>query len=173
MSDKILFVCLGNICRSPLAEGIFIHLCRARGLADKYQVDSAGTGDWHIGQPPDPRSIAAAKRQGVALPSICRLVRPQDFREFDTIVAMDRSNLANLNALCPSSQPHLRDKLKLMRDYDSAEDKSPDVPDPYHGGPADFDEVYAILLRSCTRLLDALEGEASPDGRLKSHGLSA
>lgn len=92
--------------------------------------------------------------------SICRLVRVQDFQEFDILVAMDRSNLANLRALCPASPAQLRGKIKLMRDYDPDrdKDKSPDVPDPYHGGPAEFDQVYAILLRSCSRLLDSLEG---------------
>jgi protein-tyrosine phosphatase len=154
MPLKILFVCLGNICRSPIAEGLFIHLCKERGLANLYQVDSAGTGDWHIGQPPDKRSIAAAKKHGVHLPGLCRQVKASDFLEFDVIIAMDRSNRADLLADCP---PPFKDKVKLMSDYDPMKGKKLDVPDPYHGGPSEFNEVYDILLRSCTCLLDNLE----------------
>jgi protein-tyrosine phosphatase len=150
---KILFVCLGNICRSPLAEGIFLHLLRERGLEKNYVVDSAGTGDWHVGGPPDERASAAARKRGVHLPSICRQVRKEDFEDFDLIIAMDKSNRDNLLAMSP---PGARGKVKLMCAFD-AKDRDADVPDPYHGDAAAFDSVFALLHRCCTRLLDSLE----------------
>lgn len=159
MPGKILFVCLGNICRSPLAEGIFAHLVRERGLEDKYAADSAGTGGWHVGQPPDRRSINVAQKRGVVLPSLCRQVRREDFQEFDLILAMDKNNRNDLQALCPPAQ---RGKIKLMRDYEPASDRGADVPDPYYGGPYEFDSVYQMLDRCCARLLDSLEGGPRP-----------
>jgi len=159
MAKKVLFVCLGNICRSPLAEGIFAHLVRERGLADRYRIDSAGTGDWHVGQPPDRRSIAAAQKRGVPLPSIGRQVRRADFAEFDLIVAMDRNNRRDLEALAPAGQGG---KIKLMRAFEPSGDREGDVPDPYYGGPFEFDTVYEMLLRCCARMLDDLEGADSP-----------
>lgn len=155
MGGKILFVCLGNICRSPLAEGIFAHLVRERGLEGRYLADSAGTGDWHVGQPPDRRSIAVAQKRGVTLPSLCRQVRREDFQEFDLILAMDKRNRDDLHSLCPPAQ---RGKIRLMRDYEPAADRGADVPDPYYGGPYEFDNVYKMLDRCCARLLDTLEG---------------
>jgi low molecular weight protein-tyrosine phosphatase len=157
IGGKILFVCLGNICRSPIAEGIFTHLLRERSLEGRYQADSAGTGDWHVGQPPDRRSITVAQKRGVALPSLCRQVKPEDFQDFDLILAMDKNNLADLNALCPAP---LRGKLKLMRAYDIGKDAGADVPDPYYGGPYEFDQVYEMLHRCCSRLVEDLEGES-------------
>jgi protein-tyrosine phosphatase len=159
MASRILFVCLGNICRSPMAEGIFIHLARERGREGRYRIDSAGTGNWHVGEPPDRRAIAAAGKHGVPLPSVCRQVRRSDFEEFDLIVAMDRNNRRDLEALAP---PPLRHKIRLMRDYEPAQDRGTDVPDPYYGGPFEFDAVFAMLRRCCERLLDELEGPASP-----------
>src|SRR5262245_42334662 len=90
---RVLFVCLGNICRSPLAEGVFLHLAQAAGVADRFEVDSAGTGDWHAGERPDSRATAVARKHGVELPSIARQVTRADFDRFDHIVAMDRENL--------------------------------------------------------------------------------
>lgn len=164
MPQKLLFVCLGNICRSPIAEGVFLHLCKARGLENKYQADSAGTGDWHLGQRPDPRSIEAAERQGVSLPSLARLVQKSDFANFDLILAMDRSNHSNLLelfAIPNSDHAHARlsTKVQLMRDYDTTGGHSLDVPDPYYGTTADFDRVFQILHHSCSNLLDSLEGK--------------
>jgi protein-tyrosine phosphatase len=165
-SRKILFVCLGNICRSPIAEGIFAHLVRERGLADRYSADSAGTGDWHIGEPPDRRAIAVSAKRGVPLPSVCRQVAKTDFQEFDLILAMDRNNRKDLEDLCPVP---LRRKIKLMREFDHDTGAAPsetaaartgsalDVPDPYYGGPYEFDTVYEMLNRCCSGLLDTLE----------------
>ena len=157
MGKKVLFVCLGNICRSPMAEGIFAHLVRERGLEGRYRIDSAGTGDWHVGQPPDRRAIAAAHKRGVPLPSVCRQVRASDFEEFDLIVAMDRNNRRDLEALAPAP---LKGKIRSMREYEPGEGRGGDVPDPYYGGPYEFDVVYEMLLRCCGRLLDELEGGA-------------
>jgi protein-tyrosine phosphatase len=164
---KILFVCLGNICRSPIAEGIFTHLVRERGLEGLYSADSAGTGGWHVGQPPDRRAIAVSAKRGVRLPSLCRQVAKTDFQEFDLILAMDRNNRKDLEDLCPSP---LRCKIKLMREFDNAAEAAGaeggpgsalDVPDPYYGGPYEFDTVYEMLNRCCSRLLDSLEARAT------------
>ena len=154
MAARVLFVCLGNICRSPMAEGIFAQLVKDRGLAAHYRIDSAGTGDWHVGQPPDGRALSAAKKRGVPLPSVCRQVRRDDFEAFDLIVAMDRNNRRDLEALAPAGQSG---KIKLMRAFDPAGGPDADVPDPYYGGPYEFDSVYEMLKRCCERMLDDLE----------------
>ena len=152
---RVLFVCLGNICRSPLAEGVFQHLVDERGLSDEYDVDSAGTGAYHAGEPSDERSQEVARRHGITLTSVARKVVRSDFTSFDLVVAMDRENLHNLQRACP--QEH-RDKVRMMRGWDPAGEG--DVPDPYYGGPRGFDTVYEIVDRSCRALLDDLEGGA-------------
>lgn len=153
---KILFVCMGNICRSPLAEGLFIHLARERGLQGHFDVDSAGTGDWHVGRFADPRSQAVANTHGIKLLSRARQVEaPDDFEAFDLIVAMDRANRRDLREL--SSGEH-HGKIRLMREWDPESDEEhPEVPDPYYGGPQGFEDMYAMLRRSCEKLLDELE----------------
>lgn len=152
----VLFVCLGNICRSPLAEGLFIHLARERGVLDRFRVDSAGTGAWHVGKSADPRSIAVARAHGVHLPSIARQVDPaRDFERFDLVLAMDRSNRTDLLDL---GAP--RDRVRLMRSFDPTLTGAPehdlDVPDPYYGHRDGFQRVYDMLLRATTGLLDEL-----------------
>ena len=156
-ATSVLFVCLGNICRSPLAEGIFASMVEARGLGDQFRVDSAGTAGYHVGERADRRSIAVAADHGVRLAGRARQVTDRDVKEPGVVVAMDRSNLRSLE-----SRRGRRGKarLVLMRDYDSGAD-SLDVPDPYYGGPEGFEEVYRILERSCRALLDELAG---PDG---------
>jgi protein-tyrosine phosphatase len=154
---KLLFVCMGNICRSPLAEGLFLHLAQKRGLADRFEVDSCGIGDWHIGHAPDPRSQAVANKNGVKLLCRARQVdRHEDFETFDLILAMDRANLRDLRELSP--EEHHR-KIRLMREWDSEAEgeEKPEVPDPYYGGPQGFEDMYAMLHRSCEALLDELE----------------
>ncbi|MDT8341362.1 MAG: low molecular weight protein-tyrosine-phosphatase [Longimicrobiales bacterium] len=151
---SVLFVCLGNICRSPLAEGVFLHLLRAAGAGDRYRVDSAGTGAWHVGERPDPRAREVAERRGVALPSRARQVTPPDLDDFDLVVAMDRSNLADLEALRDRHGGSAR--LVLLRDFDP-EPGDREVPDPYYGGPEGFDRVVAMVERSARALLDHLE----------------
>ncbi len=153
---KILFVCMGNICRSPLAEGLFLHLARARGLADRFEVDSCGTGDWHVGRSPDPRSQAVADKYGIPLACRARQVDPtEDFDTYDLILAMDRSNLRDLYDLAADEH---HDKIRLIREWDpeAAHEEAPEVPDPYYGGPRGFEDMYAMLRRSCERLLDDL-----------------
>jgi protein-tyrosine phosphatase len=149
---SVLFVCLGNICRSPLAEGVFRHLVREEGLEDRFVVDSAGTGSWHVGEPPDPRSVAVARSHGVDLPGRARQVHPRDFDRFDAIVAMDRENLRDLELMASNGA---RARLHLLREFDPEGDGD-EVPDPYFGGADGFENVYRMVHRSCVRLLEEL-----------------
>lgn len=150
---SVLFVCLGNICRSPLAEGVFLDLLRERGLEDDFRVESAGTGAWHVGELPDPRSREVASRHGIDLPSRARQVTPRDLEEFDIVVAMDRSNLEDLQDM--AAEHGGRARLVRMRDWDP-EPGDGDVPDPYYGGDSGFDRVYEMVRRSSERLLEEL-----------------
>lgn len=151
----VLFMCLGNICRSPLAEGIFLHLAARRGARDRFLVDSCGTGGWHAGEPPDPRALAEAARHGVHLPSRARRLEPrEDSRRFDLIVAMDAQNREDaIRAGVPG------EKIRLMRSFDPAAGEL-DVPDPYYGGVEGFGRVYDMLAAACGGLLDHLLDEA-------------
>ncbi len=146
---RLLFVCLGNICRSPMAEGIFLHLARQRGLSDRFSVDSAGTGAWHVGKRPDVRALHTAERFGIELPSIARQVSPTDFEAFDLILAMDRSNRSDLERLGATN-------ARLMRSFDATLRGDHDVPDPYYGDGDGFVKVYEMLTRACDGLLDHL-----------------
>jgi protein-tyrosine phosphatase len=152
----VLFVCLGNICRSPLAEGVFLHLARERDAIDRFRVDSCGTGGWHAGEPPDSRAQAVAKRHGVTLPSRARrLDAPGDFERFDLIVPMDRANLRDLlDEGAPS------ERTRLLRSWDPAlvgrRERGLDVPDPYYGGADGFDEVFRMVRDACAGMLDDL-----------------
>ncbi len=153
----VLFVCLGNICRSPLAEGIFIHMARQRGMLDRFDIDSAGTGAYHAGERADPRSIRVAKKHGVELVSIARQFQPrEDIDRFDLIIAMDRENERNLLG---KGAP--RDRLRLMRSYDpalaGARGAELDVPDPYFGEGDGFQSVYDMLTRACSGLLVSID----------------
>jgi protein-tyrosine phosphatase len=150
---SVLFVCLGNICRSPLAEGVFRHLARERGIEDELRIESAGTGAWHVGEPPDPRSIEVARGRGVSLDGQCaRQVRPSDLIEFDYVVAMDRQNLRELERL---RDEHGGDAVVLLlREHDP--EPGDEVPDPYFGGPDGFDRVYDMIHRAAAALLDEL-----------------
>lgn len=146
MATRVLFVCLGNICRSPTAEAVFRQMAADSGLA--VEVDSAGTGAWHVGEPADARMRRAAKQRGYDLTSQARQVDRDDFSAFDLVIAMDQSNLTELERQCP---PELRKRLSLMRDRDEAGSPE-DVPDPYYGGPRGFEEVLDIVER-CSRQL--------------------
>jgi protein-tyrosine phosphatase len=149
---RILFVCLGNICRSPAAEGVFQHLLTEAGLDDRFALDSAGTGAWHEGQPADRRMRQAAARRGIELRSIARQVAPSDFERFDLIFAMDGSNLRDLEALAPAEHRH---KIRLFRELDP-EAPGDDVPDPYYGHADGFDEVLDIVMRTGQAWLNEL-----------------
>ena len=149
---KLLFVCLGNICRSPTAEGVMRKLVRERGLEDEVVIDSAGTGGWHVGAPPDERATAAAARRDIVLEGAARKVRPDDFREYDLILAADRENVAALRALAPDEEA--RAKVRLLREFDPASSGDLDVPDPYYGADNGFDEVLDLVEAACAGLLD-------------------
>jgi protein-tyrosine phosphatase len=154
--DSILLVCLGNICRSPLAEGVLRHLAAERGLGDRLRIDSAGTGGWHVGEPPDRRARAVAERHGIRLTGSARRVGTDDFSEFRLVLAMDRSNLRDLEALRDRSGGN--GELRLLREFDpEADGDDLDVPDPYYGGPEGFERVFRMILRSAEGVLDALE----------------
>lgn len=159
---KVLFLCLGNICRSPLAEGAFLHLLAGREL-DGFEVDSAGTGSWHVGEPPDPRSVQIARRHGVDISrQRSRQLRPDDFASFDWIVAMDSSNLATARARRPRGESHQRARVVAMGDYFPQDAVHHEVPDPYYGGSNGFAEVWTLLTRSMPRLLDHITREVNP-----------
>ena len=154
LPKRILFVCLGNICRSPVAEGIFRHKISARNLEHIFMADSCGTGNYHIGQQPDPRAIRNAAENGVMLDHRCRQLRAEDLASFHHIIAMDSNNLRNILAM-DTSGVH-REKIRLMRDWDPNGSKR-DVPDPYYGDDRDFQEVFEILDRCMDRFIDHLE----------------
>jgi protein-tyrosine phosphatase len=152
----VLFVCLGNICRSPLAKALFARLARDRGVLDRFDVDSCGTGGWHAGAPADHRSIAVAARNGTPMEHTARqLDAARDFARFDHLVAMD---LANIETLLSLGAP--REKVSLLGSFDPARTGLPtpqhQIPDPYHGKDRDFDEVYAMTHAACNGLLDHL-----------------
>jgi protein-tyrosine phosphatase len=149
---KLLFVCMGNICRSPTAEGVMRHLLREEGLEDEIQIDSAGTGGWHAGNPPDRRATAAARARGISLEGAARQVRPSDFEDYDLLLAADRENLADLRAVAPDDEA--RAKVRLLRSFDPAAHGDLDVPDPYYGGPDGFEKVLDLVEAACRGLLD-------------------
>lgn len=147
--QRILFVCAGNICRSPLAEGIFRHLATEAGRSPEFEIDSAGIGGWHQGQQPDRRSVAVAAAHGIDISGQrARRIEPADFGRFDLILAMDQDNLKNLHKVAPADQ---HGKLHLFNAL--ALDSNRDIPDPYYGGRDDFEAVYTMLLTGCGALL--------------------
>jgi protein-tyrosine phosphatase len=153
---RVLFVCLGNICRSPTAEGAMRALVREEGLEDSIELDSAGTGGWHVGSPPDPRAVATARARGIALEGSARTVRQNDFDDFDLVLAMDRSNMRELRQLAHGEQR--RAKVRLLREFDpaSAGAEDLDVPDPYYGAAGGFDEVLDLVQAACRGLLEQI-----------------
>lgn len=153
---SLCFVCLGNICRSPTAEGVMIHLIKERGLEDQIRVDSAGTASYHIGEPADSRSAAAAKRRGIHLPSRARQFQAEDFEEFDYVLACDRSNYSNLKSLAGL---HNEDKLHMFLDFDPSNPPGTSVPDPYYGGDQGFETVLDMCESACQQLLDHIVDE--------------
>ena len=152
---RVLFVCLGNICRSPLAEAIFNQLLKEKGLAQEISCDSAGTGDWHVGEPPDPRTQEVAQHYRVPLNHRGRQFAPPDFETYDYIIAMDGKNRQHIESLADVSESASY-QLFLMRDFDNTSE-DPDVPDPYWGGEQGFDDMYHLLRRCCDNLLNHIQ----------------
>jgi len=152
---RVLFVCLGNICRSPLAEGAFARLIAEAGLGDRFTSDSAGVGGWHEGEPPDGRSVEVARRNGVDINrQRARKLRREDLRRFDVVMAMDGSNLADIRALANGGATA---EIGLLLD------EVPDlgvreVPDPYYGGSGGFDNVWTLVNTGCAALFERLRG---------------
>jgi len=157
--QRLLFVCLGNICRSPAAEGVFLHLVAREGLEDQFVVDSAGTGSWHVGKPADRRMLAAADRRGIALPSRARQIDPADLGRFDRILTMDNDNLAAVEALVRKGQPATGGERALIEPITrhSRQFSLQEVPDPYFGGEEGFEQVLDLLEDACGGLLDQLK----------------
>lgn len=154
---RVLFVCLGNICRSPLAEGIMEHKLAGEGL-DKYvQVSSAGTGTWHLGDEPDERTLTVAEANGLTLNSIAENVEEKPLEKYDYILVMDEKNRKDVGNL--DSVGHASQKLFLMRAFDPEAPEDLDVPDPYMGGKGHFDEVYRVLERSISQFIEFLKRE--------------
>ena len=153
---RILFVCLGNICRSPAAEAAFLQLVAEAGRDREFVVDSAGTGAWHVGERADARMRQAAARRGIEIRSVARQVTRTDFEDFDWILAMDASNLEALHRMAPSAR---RARVRLFRDLDP-DGCGRDVPDPYYGDRNGFDEVLDIVTRTARALLAELTQSA-------------
>ena len=152
---EISFVCLGNICRSPLAQGVFQDLVNREKLDQKIFISSAGTGNWHIGNLPDERMRQTAQSKGIKLESRAQQFQSKDFNRFNLILAMDQSNLIRLSQIAPSALPP--DKLMLFRSFDPESNEDQDVPDPYYGGAKGFEEVYSMVKRTCPPLLNYIK----------------
>ena len=151
---SVLFVCLGNICRSPLAEGVFRHLADEAGLSERFDIDSAGTGSWHVGERPDARAAMVAQQHGVDLECRARQLTEDDLRRFDYVIAMDRENLQNIRRMADAIGSEA--EVALLREFDP-EGGGDEVPDPYYGGASGFETVYEMVQRSCANLLERLK----------------
>ena len=155
MTKKILFVCLGNICRSPAAEAIFIQKIKDRDLENLFVVDSAGTGGWHVGNLADPRMREAALSRGIELKSRSRKIDTKDLYEFDHILVMDKDNLTAVKSLINDDVHLVNSKIKLILSY-SKKSQLDEVPDPYFGGQNGFEEVLDLLDEAINELIDSL-----------------
>ena len=153
MPTRLLFVCLGNICRSPSAENIMNHLVEQQELGAQVTCDSAGTASYHVGSAPDRRMNTAAQKQGITLVGSARQFTAADFEDFDLILAMDRSNYRDILQLDANNR--YANKVKMMCDYSKAFDDE-EVPDPYYGGESGFDYVISLLTDACEYLLDEI-----------------
>lgn len=157
---RVLFVCRGNICRSPLAMGVFRSVVAAAGLAHRIEIDSAGTSSYHAGLPPDARTVAVARRRGLALAHAARQVQAEDLHSFDYVVVMDGSNRDSVERLARPGPGSARSaRILMLREFDPAAGGAPDVPDPYFGGPADFEAVHDMVERACSGLLEHIRRE--------------
>ncbi|HWI74012.1 MAG TPA: low molecular weight protein-tyrosine-phosphatase [Baekduia sp.] len=156
---RLLFVCMGNICRSPTAEAVMRAIVAREGLDGAVEIDSAGIGSWHVGEPPDRRSTAAAQARGIVLEGAARQVTEADFEAYDLLLAADEQNVAALRALAPDDEAAA--KVVLLREFDPEAVAAGDleVPDPYYGGPDGFDHVIDLVEAACDGLLDRLRAE--------------
>ena len=154
---RVCFVCLGNICRSPIAEGVFRFLVSEAGLAADFEIDSAGTAGYHSGEPPDRRARAAGKRAGIVVGGQARQFLAKDFARFERVIAMDANNLADLRRIAPS--PEQSGKVRLMRSFDPEAPPNAPIPDPYYGEDRDFDEVLELCRTACEHLLQEIRKE--------------
>ena len=145
---RLLFVCMGNICRSPLAENVFRHKAAQRGVAHRFEIDSAGTGAWHVGEPPDARVLKLASSLGIPITGVARQVQPGDFDRFDLLLCMDEANLRHVQRM--GAPP---EKVRLLLDGHAT---CREVPDPYYGGDDGFERCYELIDAACDRLLDHL-----------------
>ncbi len=153
---RVLFVCTGNICRSPTAEGVFRHMVAEAGLSDRIGTDSAGTDAYHVGEPPDRRAAACAGKRGIDISDLrARRVRRSDFGDFDLLLAMDEGHLADLLRMAP---PEARDKVRRFMDY-APDAPRREVPDPYYGDGTHFDEAFDLCERASRGLLNSLRRE--------------
>jgi protein-tyrosine phosphatase len=155
---RLLFVCQGNICRSPTAEGVMRCVLLEAGLDSRVEVDSAGIGAWHVGEPADRRALAAARRRGIDLTGNARQVASADFDDFDLVLAADAATQRDLLRLA-GEDPERRSKVRRLREFDSASVQAGDleIPDPYYGGADGFDHVLDIVEAACRGLLGELE----------------
>jgi protein-tyrosine phosphatase len=155
-SVGVLFVCLGNICRSPLAEGVFRELVRQEGLDARFRIDSAGTSNYHTGEPPDERTVQVAKRRGIVIEHAARQVSSTDLETFDFVLVMDRENLRKLDRVRGNGSH--RAEVRLLRSFDAEASEELEVPDPYFGGPRGFEDVHDMVERACRGLLAHIRG---------------
>jgi protein-tyrosine phosphatase len=154
---RICFVCLGNICRSPTAEAVMRALVAREQMQDRVAVESAGTGDWHIGHPRDRRSQAVGEARGIPLAGRAQQFTPESFDRYDHVIAMDRSNRDDLLAMARNGAD--RAKVRMLRSFEPGVAADAEVPDPYYGGPRGFDEVFDICEAACAGLLEHLRLE--------------
>lgn len=156
---RVCFVCLGNICRSPTAEAVFRRFVNESHLSEKFAIDSAGTGNYHLGEAPDIRAKTAGMRRGYELSGKARQLTVQDFDRFDYILAMDHDNLKALRKLSPNEEA--KEKICLLRSFDATAEVGAEVPDPYYGGERGFDTVIDICERACRGLLEKISRATS------------
>ena len=154
---RVCFVCLGNICRSPTAEGVFRHLVAEAGLASSFEIDSAGTAGYHSGDAPDRRARAAGKRAGIVVEGAARQFLASDFARFDHVLAMDVSNRTELRKIAGGAEAAA--KIRLLRSFDPAALADAPVPDPYYGDDAGFDHVLELCRTACEHLLAEIRRE--------------
>ena len=156
--QRLLFICLGNICRSPMAKWIMQDLCEQRGVSHLFEIDSCGTGGWHAGEPADRRSAACATTHGLTARHVARQIAAADLQKFDLLLVMDRSNYHDVLSLHPA-----KEKVHMLRAFDpllaDADPRALEVPDPYYGGEDGFEAMYAMLHRACSGLLETLLAE--------------